>query len=323
MVNVGKADSIADVGRRLNYLYDRFFASVDDAIKSVDLSHINESHLADAVKEFNLTDDQFDLLRKMVTGTVEPRIGESLKSVQPSVAHDVGKRLLALSQRYKAAPDPRTSDFGHALEQVAYKWRDELATVIGDKMPEARQTLSELNRYWANYAPLRYIAARGPLEADPSHYTPKMLLQAVRAGDKSPNKTGFIERGDLPQQQLAKAGQVVLGEGGSRDSSANLLGTAGLGLGAFLAGPVVTAASLPTSLLYSARPFQRLLQGQVRGQDIVRAATPAVSQFGRAGAEQERQRRERVARQAQLLQALSMEEERRRRVLEQAEALQR
>jgi hypothetical protein len=130
----------------------------------------------------------------------------------------------------------------------------------------------------------------------------------------------------MPQQDLATAA-AALSPARNPDLFSKFLTTGALA--SPLVGLTVPAvAGMGAAAGYASQPFQKYLIGVYSpGQQIVssamRRAAPTAAKFGRAGAEQERQRQERVLRQARLLQALNDDEERRRRIVEQAEALQR
>ncbi|MBL8353173.1 MAG: hypothetical protein JNL87_23005 [Burkholderiaceae bacterium] len=251
---VPEAGSIADVGRELGNRYTTLFNELDQKMPVVDMTGMSLDVINAAKVQHNLTDEQLDTLASTVINTINSHsVGESMGAMKPSTANEIGKRLLKLSQRYKSAPDPRQADFGHALEQVAYTWRDHTAAKLGDP-PD----LLRLNQDWSNYAPLREIAKTGDL-ANPSEYTPKLLLQAIRRGDRSANKSGFIEGGDLPQQALAKAGQDVIGSpSGVTSPIEKAVGIGGAVLGAYSNLPLTAALSGTVLALYS-KPVQELL----------------------------------------------------------------
>lgn len=184
----------------------------------------------------------------------------------PEGAHNVEKRLKALAFKYKGSPDPDTREYGQLLHDTASHWREGWRQALPeDKVAQ----LAQVDAAHAAFVPIRRAGATGNL-ADPEAYTPKQLLRPIRAGDKSPNKERYL-RGGLPQQDLAKAADVVLGakvpDSGTAERAPWTLG----GLGALLtAGPAVA--------LYGQPIVQRWLTGQ-SGPAVQAAVTQGIEQI--------------------------------------------
>jgi hypothetical protein len=239
-----------------------------------------------------------------------------------AAAHNAESILKRKAFQYKKSLDPDQQAYGELLYEVAKDWGNAWR---GELPAKTSALVSQIDAQYAKFVPVRRAAGLAANVADPEAYTPKHLLQSIRAGDKSPTKTRFLA-GQMPQQDLATAA-AALSPARDPDLFSKFLTTGALasplvGLTVPAVGGMVGAGA------YALPVVQKYLIGaysprQQIASSAMRRAAPTAAKFGRAGAEQERQRQERVLRQARLLQALNDDEERRRRIVEQAEALQR
>lgn len=168
----------------------------------------------------------------------------------PEGAHHVEKRLKSLAFKYKASPDPDVREYGELLHDVANQWKTAWRSALPE---EAAATLKDIDAAYTRFVPVRRAAATGNV-TDPDAYTPKRLLLAIRAGDKTPSKTNFVA-GGLPQQELAAAADKVLGnkvpDSGTTERALLGLGTAGIGTFVPHSLPPIAAMAA-----YGTRPVQ-------------------------------------------------------------------
>jgi hypothetical protein len=171
-------------------------------------------------------------------------------------AQQVESKLKARAFQYKGSIDPSQREQGYLMEQIAGNfaehWRGQLDAVTG-------KSIAEIDRQFSQFMPVRRAAGKALTE--PASYTPKVLLRAIRQGDRSVDKTRFT-KGGLPQQELAQAAETVLGSK-SLDPGA-LRGTIG-GIGALGSLAVHTPAALiglGAATVYSTPWVQRFLIGQ-------------------------------------------------------------
>lgn len=251
-------ESIADVGRRLSDQYDSVILDAGRGGRSLSMNTLDGKRVEEVVLDA-MTRNSIDPKQAgKVLDTMANEIGRHLKPwetferMSPRTAHEIGKDMYAIAGRYKNSLDPRIADQGHAMEDVAMQWRNQMAKGLEDPRFYA------LNEAWKHYAPIREVAKSGDL-ANPSGYTPKVLLNAVRKLDKSPNKSGYIEGGKLPQQDLAKAGQDIIGSpSGGTSAIEKAIGVGGVALGAYSNLPVTALITAGMFAGYS-RPVQKVL----------------------------------------------------------------
>lgn len=176
----------------------------------------------------------------------------------PKSAHEVEKRLKAIAYKYKSSADPDVREYGNFIHQAGNSWK---MTWRGALPKDSAATLKDIDTAYSQFIPVRRAGARGDL-VDPEAYTPKQLLQAVRAGDKTLNKSRYIA-GDMPQQELARAAERVLGSK-TPDVSPGVKLTVGSALaGSPLVGLGVPAAIGTSALaIYGTPVVQKYLTGQ-------------------------------------------------------------
>jgi hypothetical protein len=244
---------------------------------------------------------------RIVTGPARGKataaVGSILDAMDPTIyhspvgGHELERRLKDMAYKYKSSPDPEAREYGDMLYDVAMKWKDEWR----GSLPQAqREALGAIDKQFAQFVPVRRAAGTGNLAA-PDAYTPKVLLRAIRAGDKTQTKRNFIA-GGLPQQDLATAADKVLGNRVADSGTAEraMVGSA-LGGGSLLVGMGPQAALTGTALaLYGTAPVQRYLTSNTAVQkwltenlskmspqqqeQAMRAIASAAAQAGRASA---------------------------------------
>ena len=248
-------------------VFDAFTEELPDTVGRV--AYVRPVTEADVARAEALVSNVFDIAEN--SGT-------------PKSAHWIESRLKELAWKQKTSLDPNKREYGELLHDIAnawgQQWRGQLTGTGADE-------IRALDNQFAKFIPLRRAGATGSL-ADPDTYTPKQLLRAIRAGDKTPNK-GQFQAGTLPQQQLASAADKVLGSKIPDTGTASRLMTgAVLGTGAAVTGMGVPAIlTAGAALGYSTPMVQKWLTGQLPiPPDVVHYATLLGSQTGRSLATQ-------------------------------------
>ena len=149
--------------------------------------------------------------------------------------------------------------------------------------PEVAEQAAEINRAYATYKQLE--RATGAIGAQTQGVTtPRQMLSAIKAGDRSPGKSAFARERALNQAEVLRAERIL----GSR------LPETGPGTAEKLApllmfgGPMVLGDLGATTLL-GTQTGQRFLQGALPGQAFVRGVgseylVPALRAYGMAQA---------------------------------------
>jgi len=184
-------------------------------------------------------------LSNMVTnGNIPPKIAAQFQSIlrndvfsrmTPQGAMD-GKNFKVLEESLKknikgyiGSPDPDQRALGQALSEVLSSAKGALNRANPQYAPE----LSAINQGFANYARIRQAA--GSLGAEEGVFTPAMLQNAVKAGDKSAGKGNFAS-GSAFMQDLSEPGKSVLSQKYPDSGTAGRLILGSLGGGALTGG---------------------------------------------------------------------------------------
>lgn len=146
-------------------------------------------------------------------------------------------------------------DLAPAVKQLQAELRDMLQRQAGDFADE----LKKANTGWANFKRVQNAASK--LGAESGEFTPSQFQNAVRALDKSKDKSAFA-RGNALGQDLGSAGKTVLGNKVPNSGTAErlLYGTGALASGAV--NPAIPASLLAGGALYT-KPVQNLLSSSV------------------------------------------------------------
>lgn len=228
------------------------------------------------------------------------KTGSGGATVPASIGHAIESEIKAKAGSYMKSMDPAQRELGRLYQEVASDW----ARAWRGALPDARSrnAVARLDRQYGNFIPVREAAAKvgaAVSDADPSGYTPAVLLRAIRGKENTSTKRGYIQ-GNRPQQELATAGQRVVGNkvadsgtmertlaGGGLLSAGGAAGAAGAGsVGVLpaLAGMAVAGGGLG---LYGTRPVQRYMTGQLGPlqteiANYLRASSRGAAQTGRA-----------------------------------------
>lgn len=213
-------------------------------------------------------------------------------------AHWIESQIKSQAFAYKKSPVPHQQEYGNLLHDVANDW----AQAWRSSLPQdARAAVEALDSQYAKFVPLRRAAATGNVAA-PDEYTPRHLLQSIRAGDKSGSKRAFLA-GGMPQQDLASAAQNVLTprvpDSGTAErllTGVGTLGAGAYGVATYGLSPTAIATAL-VALGYSTEFAQAYLTGrlapkaQEQVSQVLKRAAPVIAQMGRAAAVQQQEGR--------------------------------
>lgn len=201
--------------------------------------------------------------------------------------NDYLKKPALTAESFKELDSKLTSDIaifskGDAYQQKVGHALQEAQRIITDNAkranPEAAALFKKADQAWANLVRVEG-ASVGAKSAD-GVFTPGQLLTAVRGADKSV-RDNATARGTALMQDLASAGQSVLGNKIPDSGTAGRLMTAGSGAAA-LANPVATIGGLLGGAALYSNPAQTLLRGAVSARpqgaetlaDALRKASP-------------------------------------------------
>lgn len=172
---------------------------------------------------------------------------DKFKELDSKITNDIAK--------FTGSSDAYQQKLGDALKEVQ--------RIINENArranPAAAKALDAADAAYANLVRVEGAAVGG--KAAEGVFTPGQLLTAVRGADKTVRDRG-TGRGTALMQDLAVAGQAVLGNKVPDSGTAGRLGYAGLGaLGMY--DPMLTSAGLGTGLFAYAPPVQTFLRGAV------------------------------------------------------------
>ena len=176
---------------------------------------------------------------------------------------ELESNLGTIARKLGSSQDIYEGKMAPAVKQLQAELRDMLERQAGSYAKE----LKNANKGWANYKVLQKAA--GGIGAAEGKFTPTQLQSAVRAADKSKDKSAF-GKGNALMQDLSEAGKTVMGNKVGNSFTAD---RAFMGLGALASGGVNPA--IPTSLAGGAaiytEPAQRALVALVaKRPDVAR-----------------------------------------------------
>lgn len=167
-----------------------------------------------------LPKDKGELLDRIVGSEILGRTqngrltGEAIKAAEGNL----GRQASA----YMRSPDWDTRKLGEAVSEaqnILRSWVERNAAT-----PEAAAELQKVNLGWANFK--RIERAASSVAAEGGNYTPSMLNSAVKAMDRSKDKSSFAQ-GNALMQDLSSAGKTVLADTVRNSGTADRLAAIG------------------------------------------------------------------------------------------------
>lgn len=248
------------------------------------------SNLKQMVQNSAINPNVKPLFDKIVDGDILSKFqgqgavtGETLKNIQTDLNNTI--------KRYSISTDADQVLVAQALKEV----RSNLLDLIRRFNPQSAAELKAIDTGYANFK--RVEKAAGLVGSEEGIFSPAQLQSAVRAADRSKDKSQFAT-GNALMQDLSETGKTVLGNK-LPDSGTPYRGMLPLllGGGAGVAGyPALAAGMLAGPALYSA-PGQRMaatlltqrpaganaLANQFRGNERAKLAALMAAQAGNTG----------------------------------------
>jgi len=235
-------------------LYSDAYETTLDAV-SAPVKVWDHADFLGGIKEPGMQTSAFEKIESML-GDVLPESGSMISAKR---AHQIESNLKAKAYNWKGSTDAFQREQGNALNEAAQEFGESWRHQVAQTAPLVAKQVSELDHNFRNFVPLRRAASKSPDLVDPNNYTPRVLLNAIRMGDKSLDKGRWLE-GNLPQQKFAQAAEEVLGSRALGEGSPKLAVPGTLAAGAFV--PVSALAIVSGSMLYAHPTIQRVLTGQ-------------------------------------------------------------
>lgn len=239
------------------------------ALKSHPLTEIAATHTPDIdtlAKGVAVTPEQKALVAKMFGDIQAAHVDASDGSI--AAAHAIESDLKTMAARYSRSQDPSQQDLGRLFDKVAQDYRKAWRSDIS---PDVAKRLGRIDEKYPSLLAIEDSARKvgaAVSEGDPNAYTPAVLLRGSRNVDRSAGKGNYIA-GEAPQQELAAAGQKLLGnrvgDSGTaeRQSMINALGALAIGGAGTLAGGIPGGlATLGGVAAYGTKPVQNYLTGR-------------------------------------------------------------
>lgn len=170
-------------------------------------------------------------------------LGDTYKKVDSEIGN--------LAAKYGKSSVASEGELGDAFSQLQSLLRQQMARTN----PQVAQALSEADAGWANLVRIEG-AAKAAKNAE-GIFTPAQLNAAVQSADKSVRGRA-VSRGEALLQDLAGAGQSVLGNKVPNSFTTDRMLLAGGTLGSYLVNPAIPAGLLGGAAAYSA-PGQKIL----------------------------------------------------------------
>lgn len=167
----------------------------------------------------------------------------------------IDSKLAQEAAKFAGSPDAYQKQLGDAIGEL----RKTLAGNALRSSPKAAQAMKAADSAYANL--VRVEGASKAAASTSGNFTPGQLLSAVRQSDRSVRDRATA-RGSALMQDLASAGQNVLGNKVPNSGTADRLWLGAGGLGAGLLNPAIPAGLLGGAALYT-RPVQGLLNAAI------------------------------------------------------------
>lgn len=265
--------AVADAGDAIGKAYD-------DALSSLKYVKFDNQYATDVaqLKQMaqGLTPNMRSLFNRTLSDVVEGRMstgGTMLADTVKKVDSELGRK----AAMYQASSVASEREAGDALKQLQALVKQQVARTS----PDAANAIKAADTAWANLVRVEG-AAKAAKNAD-GVFTPAQLNMAVQQADKSVRKRA-VARGEALLQDLASAGQNVLGNKVPNSGTAERLMYGGGALGGgYMLNPWIPAGLVGGAVMYSP-PAQALLRSAVtkRGQsaqaiaELLKKSSPAL-----------------------------------------------
>lgn len=268
-------DGVAEAGDIISSAYDKGKSALGhfqiDNQGAQELTTLKQMVAALPDKERKVFEQHWQLLASEVSpnGSI---VADGFKRLDSKLGKE--------SARFSGSPDAYQQQLGDALA--------EMKRIITENAKRANpDAASQIKAADAAYANLvRVEGAAKSAKNSGGVFTPAQLNSAVQQADRTVRKRATA-RGEALLQDLAAAGQNVIGNKVPNSFTTDRMLIAGGGLGAGLVNPAIPASLLGTGLLYTA-PVQGLLTRAVASRpdsakavaDALRKASPGLGLLG-------------------------------------------
>ena len=240
------SQAVRDAGDKLSRFYDDTLGRVSgvnlDNQFSQDLGQLQQMATG-------LVPDMQRRFQKTLGDVVMHRVSPS-GGMSPQTYKTVDSELGNIAGRYSKSSVASEQELGDAVSQL----QNLLSQNMRRSNPAVAQDLANADNGWANL--VRIEGAAKAADKSEGVFTPGQLAQAVRNADQSTRKRA-VARGSALMQDLATAGQNVLGNKVPNSFTTDRALLAGGGVGAYLINPYIPAALAGGGALYT-QPVQRL-----------------------------------------------------------------
>jgi hypothetical protein len=232
---------VKQAGDALSQYYDKALSQVkgvplnDQAFLDtlVQLSSDAKSLVPDMTRKFDKTLDDIVLSRVPSNGVIPSQAYKAIDS-------DLG----SMAATYRGSSNVYEQELGDKLLQL----KDLLKQQMRNTNPDVAAMLDKADAGWANL--VRVEAAAKAAKNNGGVFTPAQLNMGVQSADNSVRNRA-VARGTALLQDLANAGQQVLGNKYPDSGTAGRLLLGGAGLGAGFYNPMIPVSLIGASALYT------------------------------------------------------------------------
>jgi hypothetical protein len=219
-----------------NKLLPKMSAQADDAF-TAEITNLR-SMVADGAIDPKIAGTFERIVQNRVLGKFQGQqamTGETIKGVESYLGKEAA--------RFRRSPDPDVNLLADALDEV----QGSLRSLVSRNNPQYAKELGAANATWANFK--RVQRAASYLGSDDGVFTPSQLESAVKALDRSKDKSAFA-RGSALMQDLSAPAKAVMGPKYPDSGTAGRLMNLG-GLATALHSPQLLAAPAAGMAMYS------------------------------------------------------------------------
>ncbi len=237
---------------------DALSAAYDDAISKVKFVRFDQQFASDLGQLRNMAQALTPPMRSKFNQKLDDVVGGRVSAAGSMLGETVKKvdsELGNLAGRYGKSSVASEQELADAFKQLQALLRQQVAR----SSPAASDALKKADAGWANL--VRVEGAAKAAKNNGGVFTPAQLNMAIQTADGSVRKRA-VARGTALMQDLANAGQNVIGNKVPNSFTTDRALIAGGGLGAYFINPLIPAGLLGGAGMYSG-PAQSLLRGAV------------------------------------------------------------
>ena len=193
---------------------------------------------------------------RVLMDTLQKELRQTNGNITPEQFQRLSSKIGADSRQFGSSSDAYQQRLGEAASEL----QRVLDTAASRSNPQAGAELRAANEGWANLVRVEQAAKAGA--NNEGVFTPAQLMNAIKTTDQSVRGRA-VSRGGALMQDLANAGQTVLGNKVPDSGTAGrMMFSGGLGAAGF-AEPLVTGSSLALGSGMYTPPVQNILRAMV------------------------------------------------------------